>query len=100
MKTIQGLRKRTAGIAYVRDGQKVDDFGPLRVGDVATSFHENGASISIRVDALQKEGTFLGTVRRVEREVPGLKVRELIVNNMDFVFVVVRGDNAAAAMYE
>ncbi len=90
-KTIQGLRKRTGSLAFSRSGKKMDDFGPLKMGDVANVFHENGQSASIKVEIIQEEGTFIGTVERCGK-IPGLAVGDDVVENMDFVFVVTRAE--------
>jgi hypothetical protein len=51
----------------------------------------------IRVDILQEEGTFLGTVVRCDAKIPGFAAGEGVVENLDFVFVVARVDKAADA---
>ena len=89
MKTIQGLRKRTGAMSYVRKGaKKIRDVEKLAVGDVAHVFHENGGRASIRVDVVQDEGTFIGTVVQNDGKIPGLAVKDSVVENLDFVFVI------------
>jgi hypothetical protein len=92
-KQLQGLRKRTGSIQYLADGKKVQQ-GPIEVGDSVQLVHENGAFVTVRVDGLQEEGTFIGTVTQMSAAAPGISVNDQIVDNEAYVFVVIRKSKA------
>ena len=96
MKTIQGLSKRKGVIAYVRSDKTEDDFGPFRVGDFAHVVHQNGGNAVLRIDILQKEGKFIGTVMRCFPKIGGIDVGDVVIEHHDFVFALTRGDMAGS----
>lgn len=88
-KQIQGLRKRTGNIQYMAEGKNLQQ-GPIEVGDIVQFVHDNGASINVRVDTPQEEGTLIGTVIKMSADAPGILVDDSIVSHEDFVFMVMR----------
>jgi hypothetical protein len=89
-KQIQGLRKRTRSIQYVKNREE-EKQSPIRNGDLVQLFHENGTSIQVRVETTQEEGIIIGTVIKMGAEAPGVSIDDLIVSHEDFVFVVTKG---------
>ncbi len=102
MKSIQGLAKRKGSVVYPRSGKKADDFSPLKAGDIAGVVHVGGGRAYIRFASYNgpvQDGTFIGQVVKCEGKIPGVAVGDDVVENMDFVESVVRGDNEAAARF-
>jgi hypothetical protein len=95
VKTIQGLSKRKGAIAFVRPGGK-GDFGPMNVGDFAHVVHQNGGNAVIRVDIVQIGGTFIGTVVRCFPKIGGVEIGDVVRENADVVFTLIREDGAVA----
>ena len=91
-KQMQGLRRRMGRIAYAAAGPKLAEAGPPRVKDYVHVIHDQaGGIIRIRVDALQPEGSLIGTVVGIELgAVAGVAINDLVITHIDFVYIVVR----------
>ena len=92
-KQIQGLEKRVGSIIFVGTGKALD-MEDLRVGDLVKVKKTDGTTITIKVDIIQEEETFLGTVEAIgpqpKLKTNGIECGDYVVENIAFVFEINR----------